>query len=211
MLVANNRQSEWIGLQMMIAMTVSQASIKGDARWYPLYQRSGGNKVQVAASKLSEMYLDFKVPQSKCYVTTKIVSRGTFLNTTGLAFSLGIAVAYLVIILNSSLPSPPSSVFGQLTKLILWIMSTLMETALWNCWKGWRSHFLAASWTCSFRCVLCCHANSFHYEGLSFANTTFYLWQKHPFSSILQMFAEGASIGIFSSHTSPSLSFVLCP
>ena len=130
MLVANNRQSEWIGLQMMIAMTVSQASIKGDARWYPLYQRSGGNKVQVAASKLSEMYLDFKVPQSKCYVTTKIVSRGTFLNTTGLAFSLGIAVAYLVIILNSSLPSPPSSVFGQLTKLILWIMSTLMETAL---------------------------------------------------------------------------------
>ena len=129
MLVANNRQSEWIGLQMMITMTVSQASI-GDARWYPLHQRSGGNKVQVAASKLSEMYLDFKVPQSKCYVTTKIVSRGTFLNTTGLAFSLGIAVAYLVIILNSSLPSPPSSVFGQLTKLILWIMSTLMETAL---------------------------------------------------------------------------------
>ena len=103
---------------------------KGDACWYPLHQRSGGNKVQVAASKLSEMYLDFKVPQSKCYVTTKIVSRGTFLNTTGLAFSLGIAVAYLVIILNSSLPSPPSSVFGQLAKLILWIMSTLMETAL---------------------------------------------------------------------------------
>ena len=112
-------------------MNVSQATIiKGDACWYPLHQRSGGNKVQVAASKLSEMYLDFKVPQSKCYVTTKIVSRGTFLNTTGLAFSLGIAVAYLVIILNSSLPSPPSSVFGQLTKLILWIMSTLMETAL---------------------------------------------------------------------------------
>ena len=52
MLVANNRQSEWIGLQM----TVSQAKIKGDARWYPLHQRSGGNKVQVAASKLSEMY-----------------------------------------------------------------------------------------------------------------------------------------------------------
>ena len=127
MLVANNRQSEWIGLQMMITMTVSQAKIKGDARWYPLHQRSGGNKVQVADSKLSEMYLDFR---SKCYVTTKIVSRGTFLNTTGLAFSLGIAVAYLVIILNSSLPSPPSSVFGQLTKLILWIMSTLMETAL---------------------------------------------------------------------------------
>ena len=129
MLVANNRQSEWIGLQMMITMTVSQASI-GDARWYPLYQRSSGNKVEVVDSKLSEMYLDFKVPQSKCYVTTKIVSRGTFLNTTGLAFSLGIAVAYLVIILTSSLPSPPSSVFGQLTKLILWIMSTLMETAL---------------------------------------------------------------------------------
>ena len=128
MLVANNRQSEWIGLQMMITMTVSQASI-GDARWYPLYQRSSGNKVEVVDSKLSEMYLDFKVPQSK-YVTTKIVSRGTFLNTTGLAFSLGIAVAYLVIILTSSLPSPPSSVFGQLTKLILWIMSTLMETAL---------------------------------------------------------------------------------
>ena len=129
MLVANNRQSEWIGLQMMITMTVSQASI-GDARWYPLYQRSSRNKVQVTDSKLSEMYLGFKIPQSKCYVTTKIVSRGTFLNTTGLAFSLGIAVAYLVIILNSSLPSPPSSVFGQLTKLILWIMSTLMETAL---------------------------------------------------------------------------------
>ena len=129
MLIANNRQSEWIGLQMMITMTVSQASI-GDARWYPLYQRSSGNKVEVVDSKLSEMYLDFKVPQSKCYVTTKIVSRGTFLNTTGLAFSLGIAVAYLVIILTSSLLSPPSSVFGQLTKLILWIMSTLMETAL---------------------------------------------------------------------------------
>ena len=128
MLIANNRQSEWIGLQMMITMTVSQASI-GDARWYPLYQRSSGNKVEVVDSKLSEMYLDFKVPQSK-YVTTKIVSRGTFLNTTGLAFSLGIAVAYLVIILTSSLLSPPSSVFGQLTKLILWIMSTLMETAL---------------------------------------------------------------------------------
>ena len=28
MLVANNRQSEWIGLQMMITMTVSQATIK---------------------------------------------------------------------------------------------------------------------------------------------------------------------------------------
>ena len=103
---------------------------KGDACWYPLHQRSSRNKVQVTDSKLSEMYLGFKIPQSKCYVTTKIVSRGTFLNTTGLAFSLGIAVAYLVIILNSSLPSPPSSVFGQLTKLILWIMSTLMETAL---------------------------------------------------------------------------------
>ena len=106
----------------------SQATIKGDACWYPLHQRSGGNKVQVADSKLSEMYFYFR---SKCCVTTnKIVSRGTFLNTTGLAFSLGIAVAYLVIILTSSLPSPPSSVFGQLTKLILWIMSTLMETAL---------------------------------------------------------------------------------
>ena len=112
-------------------MKVSQATIiKGDACWYPLHQRSGGNKVQVAASKLSEMYLDFKVPQSKCYVTTKIVSRGTFLNTTGLAFSLGIAVAYLVIILNSSLPSPPSSVFGQLTNLILWIMTRLKETVI---------------------------------------------------------------------------------
>ena len=54
MLVANNRQSEWIGLQMMITMTVSQASI-GDARWYPLYQRSSGNKVEVVDSKLSEI------------------------------------------------------------------------------------------------------------------------------------------------------------
>ena len=131
MLVTKNRQSEWIGLQMMITMTVSQASI-GDARWYPLYQRSGRNKVQVAGSKLSEMYLDFKVPHFKCCVTTntKFVSRGTFLNTTGLAFSLGIAVAYLVIILNSSLPSPPSSVFGQLTNSILWIMTMLKETTI---------------------------------------------------------------------------------
>ena len=59
MLVANNRQSEWIGLQMMITMTVSQASI-GDARWYPLYQRSSRNKAQVSDSKLSEMYLDLE-------------------------------------------------------------------------------------------------------------------------------------------------------
>ena len=53
MLVAKNRQSEWINLQMMITLDVSKASIKGDARRYPLHQRSGRNKVQVADSKLS--------------------------------------------------------------------------------------------------------------------------------------------------------------
>ena len=83
---------------------------KGDACWYPLHQRNSGNKVQVADSKLSEVYFDFRVPQSKCCVTTttRFVSRGTFLNTTGLAFSLGIALAYLVIILNSLLLTFPS-------------------------------------------------------------------------------------------------------
>ena len=48
MLEAKNKQSEWIDLQVTITMNESQASIKGYACWYPLHQRSGGNKAQVA-------------------------------------------------------------------------------------------------------------------------------------------------------------------
>ena len=85
-------------------------------RWCPLVYSTSAKWRRRSSGSRFEIELN---------INTTVVSRGTFLNTTGLAFSLGIAVAYLVIILNSLLHSPPSSVFGQLTNLIMWIWRKL--------------------------------------------------------------------------------------
>ena len=63
----------------------------GDARRHPLHQRSGRDQVQVKFQNVFSLCVRSSFNKKLCYVF-----RGTFLNTTGLAFSLGIAVAYLV-------------------------------------------------------------------------------------------------------------------